>query len=122
MTCRCVAGAKYLTTKQAAAYCGFKSTAGIYSALRRGQLRASRRGGTGDYVFSEKDLDEYMGQPVATPDSVESSRPAVRPVKSKPRPANRGPRRLSAAETRSRDRDVAAALERLRDLSLRGRR
>ncbi|HRI55314.1 MAG TPA: helix-turn-helix domain-containing protein, partial [Pseudomonadota bacterium] len=51
----------YLTSAEAATYCGFKTIGGIQQAVRRGKLKpAGRRGGTGTYVFAKEDLDAFL--------------------------------------------------------------
>jgi hypothetical protein len=51
----------YLTSAEAATYCGFKTIGGIQQAVRRGKLKpAGRRGGTGTYVFAREDLDAFL--------------------------------------------------------------
>lgn len=51
----------YLTSAEAAIYCGFKTIGGIQQAVRRGKLKpAGRRGGTGTYVFAREDLDSFL--------------------------------------------------------------
>ena len=51
----------YLTSAEAALYCGFKTIGGIQQAVRRGKLKpAGRRGGTGTYVFAREDLDAFL--------------------------------------------------------------
>ncbi len=51
----------YLTSAEAATYCGFKTIGGIQQAVRRGKLKpAGRRGGTGTYVFAREDLDSFL--------------------------------------------------------------
>jgi hypothetical protein len=51
----------YLTSAEAATYCGFKTIGGIQQAVRRGKLKpAGRRGGTGTYVFATADLDLFL--------------------------------------------------------------
>ena len=51
----------YLTSAEAATYCGFKTIGGIQQAVRRGKLKpAGRRGGTGTYVFATEDLDLFL--------------------------------------------------------------
>lgn len=61
----------FLTTEQAAAYCGL-SPDGLRKARSRGLVRGSLRGGRGNLVWERSDLDAFMG-------GVEqASRPVVR--------------------------------------------
>ncbi|HEX7478884.1 MAG TPA: hypothetical protein VF331_13845 [Polyangiales bacterium] len=55
------ANASMLTTAAAAAYCGFKSTGAIRKALLEGRLKpAGRRGGTGTWMWSIRELDRFL--------------------------------------------------------------
>jgi hypothetical protein len=58
----------YLTTRAAAAYCGFKSTSALRKAKLEGRLApVGRRGGRGTLMWSREALDRYLrGEPPAT--------------------------------------------------------
>jgi len=55
----------YLTTVDAARYCGFKTSSAIRKAHHEGRLLpVGRRGGTGTWVWAVTDLDRFMrGEP-----------------------------------------------------------
>ena len=48
----------WMTTAEAAEYLRYQSTQGVRDAVRRGSLRAHRRGRT--YLFHREDLDAYL--------------------------------------------------------------
>jgi len=51
----------FLTTAEAAAYCGFKTTAGLRKARMLGRVAAwGRRGGRGTLMWKREDLDEFL--------------------------------------------------------------
>src|SRR5450755_4007224 len=54
-----------LTTREAAAYCGFKTTGAIRKARSEGRLEpAGRRGGTGTWMWEVDELDRFLrGEP-----------------------------------------------------------
>lgn len=49
-----------LTADEAAAYCGFKTSAGIRTAVRRGQIKPCGRGARNRLLFSVGDLDAFL--------------------------------------------------------------
>ena len=67
-----------LTTVEAAAYCGFKSTSAIRKAKLEGRLTpAGRRGGKGTWMWSVDELDRFLvGAPAA---SFSADRPGTPP-------------------------------------------
>src|SRR4051794_21402208 len=70
-----------LTTVEAAAYCGFKTTGAIRKAKLEGKLEpAGRRGGKGTWMWSVDELNRFLrGEP---PGTVAVDRPGA--------PSNRG--------------------------------
>ena len=74
---------RYMTTRQAADYCGFKTTGAMRKARREGRVRpVGRRGGRGTYMWDRLDLDAFLrGEPSADRegdrggDRVEGGRP-----------------------------------------------
>lgn len=67
----------YLTTLEAAIYCGFRTTGAIRKAVKDGRLvSAGRRGGNGMHVFLRAELDRFLtGTPGARtePDRLRAS-------------------------------------------------
>lgn len=52
---------RFLTTREAARYCGYRSTSSIYKAFHVGWLcPAGRRGGKGTFVWAITHLDRFM--------------------------------------------------------------
>jgi hypothetical protein len=52
---------RYLTTREAAIYCAFKTTGAIRKAVMEKRLvPAGRRGGTGTLMFRVEDLDAFL--------------------------------------------------------------
>ena len=50
-----------MLTKDAARYCGFRSSRGLLSAFRRGEFyRVGRRGSTGSFTWRREDLDAFL--------------------------------------------------------------
>jgi hypothetical protein len=50
-----------LTTREATAYCGFKTTAALRKARLEGRIApAGRRGGSGTWVWAREDLDRFL--------------------------------------------------------------
>src|SRR5579872_2642371 len=150
-------GANVMTTKVAAAYCGFKNARGLISAYRRGKVRPyGRRGGTGAFVWRREDLDAFLrgesplGHSMALRDSAQGDssgglapqgRGVLRAMprdgpphgqgapiyEGAPGRGDRPPRRAKGpgpASTRGpgsvRGAAVAAALERIRRIAVRG--
>ncbi len=68
---------RYLTTREAAAYCGYKNPSAIRKAVMERRLAASgRRGGNGTSMFSLDALDEFLcGAPASA--RVASGRPGA---------------------------------------------
>ena len=65
---------RYLTTPEAARYCGYKNPSGLRKAKKEGKLLPmGRRGGTGPYVYAISDLDRFLAgllpEPVASSDN-----------------------------------------------------
>ena len=97
----------WLTTAEAAEYLRYRSTQGVRDAVRRGQLRAYRRGRT--YLFLQEDLDAYLrsqnispkycGTPEPLRRSEQSGTPSARcaPKASLERPTGEDPYGLRAA-------------------------
>lgn len=104
----------YLTTAEAAAYCGFKTIGGIQQAVRRGKLKpAGRRGGTGTFVFTRDDLDAFLtgglaphGRLFMPPPDEADAAPAAPAYQSR----SRGSSALAATTTSSPPRRRAEAV------------
>ena len=58
----------FLTTREAAAYVGFKTTSAIRKALLEGRIHpVGRRGGNGPWMFEVSELNRFLrGEPFAT--------------------------------------------------------
>jgi hypothetical protein len=56
----------FLTTREAAMYCGFKTAAGLRKAKLQGRVKAAgRRGGVGSLMWRRSDLDDFLrGVPI----------------------------------------------------------
>ncbi|MBI5532157.1 MAG: helix-turn-helix domain-containing protein [Deltaproteobacteria bacterium] len=69
----------FMTTADAAAYCGFKTTGGIRKAKHDGKIKPiGRRGGSGPWMWSRDELDRFLrGEPPAT---INSDRPGAPPI------------------------------------------
>ena len=52
----------YLTTREAAAYLRYRSTAGIRQLVRRGLLTPAGRGPRGTHLFTRAQLDAFVRQ------------------------------------------------------------
>ena len=51
----------FLTTREATAYCGFKTTAALRKARLESRIApAGRRGGSGTWVWAREDLDRFL--------------------------------------------------------------
>jgi hypothetical protein len=68
---------RYLSTREASLYCGFKTTGALRKALLEGRVRAvGRRGGTGTLMWEREDLDRFLrGEPTRKGDEA-----ATKPV------------------------------------------
>lgn len=110
----------YLTSAEAATYCGFKTIGGIQQAVRRGKLKpAGRRGGTGTYVFAKEDLDVFLTgglQPherlFVPPELNEAARlvaarPPAAPARARARPPSRSTGEAAAPPADQAPRSVA---------------
>lgn len=99
----------YLTSAEAAIYCGFKTIGGIQQAVRRGKLKpAGRRGGTGTYVFAREDLDSFLTgglQPherlFVPPEVNEAARLSAETARAKAPPKPRRPAKSRGADSSS---------------------
>src|SRR5829696_5907175 len=67
----------YLTTREAAAYCGFKTTGALRKAHLEDRVRpVGRRGGKGTWMWSREDLDGFLrGKSPATVSAERSGAP-----------------------------------------------
>jgi hypothetical protein len=74
-----LAGKLFLTTREAAAYCGFKTTSALRKAKLEGRIApVSRRGGRGTLMSCRDSLDGGMGLPAATRIPLGRARPDSR--------------------------------------------
>ncbi len=125
-----MANRPYLTSAEAAIYCGFKTIGGIQQAVRRGKLKpAGRRGGTGTYVFATEDLDLFLtgglqpqrfvttqnspvAEAVATGAPPQRPHAAAAPVKSPPPAPARKLQRNALKQAKATDESPAARIVR----------
>jgi hypothetical protein len=65
---------RYLSTREASLYCGFKTTGALRKALLEGRIRAvGRRGGTGTLMWERGELDRFLrGEPMRKGDEPET--------------------------------------------------
>ncbi len=52
---------RFLTTRAAALYCGFKTTSALRKAKLEGRIKAAgRRGGRGTWMWNREELDRFL--------------------------------------------------------------
>ena len=102
-----VLGSPWYTSRQAADYLRLKTTQGVRDAVRRGALRAHRRGHT--YMFLQEDLDTYVcGRTERPGDRSSPHRPEKKPT---PLAVNRPLRPIPAPAVNNDPYSLRSALD-----------
>lgn len=110
---------KYLTTKEAAAYCSFETVWGLHSAHRAGKVQpAGRRGGGGTMMWEVAELDRFLRG--GSSSSEYSATPMAEGPPELPR-ERFGARPSRAAATAAQAAQAEASARYLRDLAKHGR-